>query len=164
MNTFKSSLDQPSYVITILVAAIGLYLLYRGYSGGSAGGRLGFLVVAALVLLMYLLRTRSIAVDGTGITIDRMVMSASIPFSDIKTIRRLEDKELFGSIRTLGNGGVFGYTGLFYNRTFGSMTWYCTQRKNYILIEKNSGKKMIISPDNPEELIQLIRLTHPSLA
>ncbi len=55
-----------------------------------------------------------------------------------------------GTYRILGNGGLFGYTGYYRNSTFGNMRWFATQRKNYILIEKNNGQKIIITPDEPD--------------
>jgi hypothetical protein len=56
-------------------------------------------------------------------------------------------------MRTFGNGGLFGYTGKYYNSRFGKMTWYCTQRKNYVLLILSDKKKIVITPDNPAELL-----------
>ena len=67
------------------------------------------------------------------------------------------------AIRTFGNGGVFGYTGYFYKKGIGSMLWYCTQRANYILIEKTNGKKIVITPDDADGFMKDIGNAHQSL-
>jgi hypothetical protein len=43
------------------------------------------------------------------------------------------------------------------------MTWYCTQRKNYLLIEKKDGKKIVITPDQPLEVLATIKEHAPHL-
>ncbi len=83
-------------------------------------------------------------------------------FNDIKTIRKVDSSNMKYSIRTMGNGGLWGYTGKYYNRKLGSMTFYCSQRANYILVELTTGKKIIITPDEPDALIAELKLQHPS--
>ncbi len=67
---------------------------------------------------------------------------------DIASIRPLSESELGGEWRMAGNGGVFGYTGWFSSGKIGKMRWFVTQRKNYVLIELNSGSKILLSPDD----------------
>ena len=43
---------------------------------------------------------------------------------------------------------LFGYFGKFYNRNFGHITCYLSQRRNLIYIKTKAGKKMLISPDD----------------
>ena len=118
-------------------------------------------IIAVLYISMYLLRTTSIGIDSSTIVINRPVKPVTIDFSDIASIRKVENMK--GAMRTFGNGGVFGYTGKYYKKDFGSMTWYCTQRKNYILIEKTNGKKLVITPDDVDGFMQDVASTHSSL-
>ena len=153
MKKHTSSLDILAKLIPSLIAVLGLILVFRlkeaaGASIVVVGGGIAVLIVAT-----YLLRPRAIFIDNNGLTIDRMVKPVKITFADIKLIRALNAEEMKWSLRTFGNGGMFGYTGKYYNRTLGSMTWYVTQRKNYILIEKLDGKKIIITPDHPQDFL-----------
>ena len=169
MKKFSSSLDQTSVVITASVSAVGLVLGYFALRRSGDGGVpvlllfLGSAIVLGLLIATFLLKTNSILVDNTGITIDRTINPVKIAFSEIKAVQTDRDGEMTGVIRTFGNGGSFGYIGSFYNKKYGRMKLYCTQRKNYVIIDKTNGKRIIISPDNPPELLKELRSIQPSL-
>ncbi|MFI5196724.1 MAG: PH domain-containing protein [Chitinophagales bacterium] len=119
------------------------------------------ILLPTLVIAMYLLKTIAVIVDENAITIERKIRPVVINFSDIRSVKRVENMRY--TIRTFGNGGVFGYTGLYYKKGIGSMRWYCTQRKNYILIEKTNNKKIVITPDDPDSLMKDIEAGNPLL-
>lgn len=56
--------------------------------------------------------------------------------------------DLKWSIRTFGNGGVFGYYGKFFNNSFGSMTWFATRRENFVMLILKDGRKIVVTPDD----------------
>ena len=87
------------------------------------------------------------------VIINRPVSLFKINRIEIAKCSIVSKKEMSGTIRTFGNGGLFGYTGYYRNAKFGTMRWFATQRKNYVLIEKINGKKIIITPDEPENFI-----------
>jgi hypothetical protein len=76
---------------------------------------------------------------------------------DIKSIELLDKESLKGTIRTFGVGGLFGYWGKFSNNKIGVMTWYATKRENAVLITTFSNKKVLLTPDNPELFVSVIR-------
>ncbi len=166
MNNYTLSLDKLSRNITLAVACLGAIILIAGLFAYVKSGKeimvlfgalLGPFIIGVLIIAMYLLMPRSVQTGSTGITILRKISPVVIPFADLKSIRMAETEEMKGVIRTFGNGGLFGYTGLYYNKKLGSMTWYCTQRKNYIIIDKKDNKRIVITPDQPEEFIRDIR-------
>lgn len=173
MKTFTSSPDRIATTVPYLLILIALVPLILGifkhqelekspailiaFATGPA-------IVITLNIYMFLYRTLSINIDTDNIIINRKLKPVTISLSGIKSIREISDSEMKNTIRTFGNGGLWGYTGWFYNRNLGKMLWYCTQRKNYILIEKTDNKKIVISPDKPDELIQFIRLLAPQLS
>ncbi len=172
MKKFISSLDQTSYIITWSIIALAVVIFFAGFYAYKKSGdeplvlvlsALGPIVLGGLVIIMYFLKPLSVIVDNNSITIERKFKPVVIRFSEIKTVRLLQKGEMKGTIRTFGNGGIFGYTGLYYNKTMGSMTWYCTQRKKYILVEKTNNKKLIITPDNPDDFIQSLRSINPKI-
>ncbi len=52
---------------------------------------------------------------------------------------------LSGSIRTFGNGGLFGYAGFFRNKALGSYRMYITRMKDLAVITDKAGKKTVIN-------------------
>ncbi len=168
MKEYKSSLDVVARIVPwflLFLAATIAIPLYTGYSTMGAGALpavlLGPVLIFALYISMYVLKTHSIRVDEYAITIDRKVKPVVIPFSEISSIRKVDDMRF--AIRTFGNGGVFGYTGYFYKKGIGSMVWYCTQRTNYVLIETTKGKKIVITPDDADGFLRDIAEAHPMI-
>jgi len=60
-------------------------------------------------------------------------------------------------VRVFGNGGLFGYTGYFWNKSFGKMHWFVTQRKNYVVIDIGTKRKIVLSPDDYDGLIDALQ-------
>jgi hypothetical protein len=167
MKKYTSSLDIVARVVPwfllflAVMITIPLVLNFSAMGTGAIPFALfGPVLIVVLYISMYLLKTLSIRVDEYAITIDRKVKPVIIPFSEISSIRKVDDMRF--AIRTFGNGGVFGYTGYFYKKGIGSMVWYCTQRTNYILIETN-GKKIVITPDDADGFLKDIAAANPSI-
>jgi len=87
----------------------------------------------------------------------RLGWSKNIPLSGI---RRVENKPIamMGSIRTFGIGGVFGYIGKFKNSILNNYTAYVTHRKKTVLIVTDADEKILISPDDPNEFINSLKV------
>lgn len=166
MSTFNSSISQSSTAITWLIGGLSVVIMGTAYvAWQKSGGDIMVVVLSGMVSLllfatigmMYLLRTTGISVTGDAIMIERKIKPVTIPFSDIKEIKNVSKEEMGRVIRTFGNGGLFGYTGMYYSKKQGSMMWYCTRLGNYVIIETRDGKKVVISPDNPQELVRAVK-------
>ena len=169
MKEYKCTLDDAArYMVPGLILLI-LFLVggAQFFIGVSTSPRsipvmlIGTIPLLVISVAMYILSPLSVTVDDHSITINRRAKPVVIEFSDIARIHKVVDMKF--ALRTFGNGGLFGYTGQYYKNGIGSMTWYCTQRKNYILIEKTTGKKIVITPDDPDGFLQDIKQTHPFL-
>lgn len=53
--------------------------------------------------------------------------------------------DLKSSIRTFGNGGLFGYAGYFQNKKLGKYRMYVTRMKDLSLLTDCNGKKTVIN-------------------
>ncbi len=172
MQRFPSSLDTTSKIISFSLLALGAGLLVTGITrlflsgdlGELAGLATGSIIVLGLSLAMFYQRPRAVVVTASGIGIDRKYKPFEIPFSAIRQIRIAAPNAMRGAIRTLGNGGLFGYTGHYYNSHLGHMTLYCSQRRNYVIIDTTDGTRSIVSPDDPGAFLEAVRQTYPWLA
>ncbi|WP_316799608.1 PH domain-containing protein [Pedobacter frigidisoli] len=116
----------------------------------------GVLLLFVLTVIgSYLYSTRKYSVTGDTLVIHRLMGNRVIKLADITEIRFIDSTDFSGTIRTFGNGGLFGYYGKFYNTKIGSMTWYVTQKKNRILLRTQQGDKIIISPNDMSLLDRL---------
>jgi hypothetical protein len=154
---YKASLDILSKALTvgvfILLIAIGQKNVRELFAAHGDliptlihGGVL--LLFLAIIAGSYLYSTNRYLVTNSQLVIKRPIGDRVISIADITETRAVEKTEFSGTIRTFGNGGLFGYYGKFYNAKLGKMTWYVTQDINRILILTKQGEKIIISPDD----------------
>jgi hypothetical protein len=154
---YKASLDTLAKIMTLGVFILFAFIDSQAFNGLQVpqGDRTSILIFSgivlpqlAIIIVCWLYAPQSYTVDGIDLTINRLVSKVKIQLADITQARLLADGEMRGSIRTFGNGGLFGYYGKYYNSKIGQMTLYTTQIKNRILILTAEGKKIIISPDD----------------
>ncbi|MEI7803091.1 MAG: PH domain-containing protein [Bacteroidota bacterium] len=157
MKKFKCSLDKTSKIIGGIVFVPILFLGCLSFANreNDTSYITLFSSIPPIVILVvtFLYRPMNYTVTSSLIIINRPVSLFKINRIEIAKCSIVSKKEMSGTIRTFGNGGLFGYTGYYRNAKFGTMRWFATQRKNYVLIEKINGKKIIITPDEPENFI-----------
>jgi hypothetical protein len=71
-------------------------------------------------------------------------------------VRAAAPDDLKGCIRLFGNGGLFGYYGLFRTSKLGKCSWYVTNRDNAVVLI-TSAKTVILSPDDVNGFVATIR-------
>jgi hypothetical protein len=116
------------------------------------------LLIIATYFICYLLRPIKYVLDKDRIIIKRLILDITIDIKTIKSALLADKKSMRWTIRTFGNGGLFGYFGKFYNQTFGSMTWYATRRSNYIVLGTTTKGKIVITPDDPNMVNEIGKL------
>lgn len=155
--TYKASLDKMAIAITIFVTILftaiilghNYFLKFRG----STFSTIAIIVCIISYAVSYAFRPVNYTINFRELIIHRPVLDVKINRSDIENAKVLDANKTRGFIRTFGVGGLFGYFGKYRNNDLGNMTWYATQRKNYVLIEKVNGKKIILTPDDPQRMI-----------
>ncbi|MBY0477742.1 MAG: PH domain-containing protein [Chitinophagaceae bacterium] len=155
---YSASLDKLAKIITVVVSllfasaiilCVSLYLTDRDIS---------LLIAPILLSLIYLFvlffKPAGYRISDRTVFINRIVGEKKILFSSIEHISTIRKKEVKGTIRTFGVGGLFGYFGEFSNSKFGRMTWYVTHMDRLILITTTDKRHFIISPDKQDEFIR----------
>lgn len=161
---YKASLDSTSKTVTLLISVLFFSIiviqtiLFLQYHAWPA-----FAVALLLILVYaatYAYQPVCYKIKDRNVIVHRHLSDVVVLRSDIKNIELIDKQKLKGSIRTFGVGGVFGYFGQFLNRDLGCMTWYATQRNhNAVLIELNNNKKIILTPDEPEQFVQQLSIS-----
>ena len=157
--TFKTSLDGlakgiTSGVIILFSIIIGGQLI-PAYEHNPVGSSLliGLLVLICLFCLLF--RPINYVLTSDHLIIHRLFNDIKIKRKDILTVREVSKVDMGLTIRTFGVSGLFGYFGRFSNSKIGKLTMYATRRNNSVLIE-TGNKKIILTPDNPIELVNSI--------
>jgi hypothetical protein len=111
------------------------------------------ILVGSLLVIAFLIRPNNYSVSSDKLLIHRMLDDVEIDRNNIKSVQEIDESQVKNSLRTFGVGGFFGSFGKFWNSKLGKMTWYVTRKNNFVLVETKDQKKIILTPDKPEEFV-----------
>jgi Bacterial PH domain len=157
MTTFTTSLDKSNKIMTILLFLVIIAALIPSiiFTPEDAQYTITFTVILVGILLMiaFLIRPNNYSVSSDKLLIHRMISNVEIDRNNIKSVQEIDESQVKNSLRTFGVGGFFGSFGKFWNSKLGNMTWYVTRKNNFVLVETKDQKKIILTPDKPEEFV-----------
>ncbi len=159
---FGATLSRMDKIITRIVgygAIMGIpFTIGISFAFSFRDARFLLLPLVALSLFWYLYRwrVRQFSLARETITIERGVGDVIIPIARIQKISRLAAWPRGITLRLFGIGGFYGSQGIFWNKTFGRFYLYLTDSKHMIEIIEKNGRRTIISPDTPEQFLDII--------
>jgi hypothetical protein len=152
MESYKASLDTLSKIITGFVFLLSVFgvvvaIVIKPWYGG-----LGLIVIPVVILIpTYIYSVKSYQITNEKLIIKRPLsgFDKEIPLSKIESVTLPPKEDFKWTVRTAGNGGLFGYTGNFANAKLGNFKLYATNRENRILIIlRENQNKIVLSPDD----------------
>ncbi len=137
-------------VITGLVLAMtAAFILVSFYSLVSL---IGGLALGVISLLCYLFSPVSYELTSDRLTV--CFRWGKKVFSPVMKCSQIAGRLPF-SLRVWGNGGLFAATGIFWNSSYGFYRAYVTSsRPQDLVLVETQTKKIVISPQAPEEFIR----------
>ncbi len=160
---FKASQDTKTQVITAIVILALFAAAYLPTWLGSNDATHPFVIMGipllnlAIIVTAYYFSIRGYYVDNEELIIGRPFSEVKILRSDIIKVEFMSEDPLKNAMRLIGSSGMFGYYGSFSNPILKKFTMYGTQTQNYVLIMTLSGKKIIVTPDEPEAFVEAIQ-------
>ena len=110
--------------------------------------------IIGFVTVMFATRRYSVMKDFIKIHVVGGSFSVFIP--EIERINRIHWLSLLFGFRGFGFGGFGECFGLCWFKRLGMVTVFATNGKNLVLIEKQNGKKLLISPEHPDKFIETV--------
>lgn len=111
--------------------------------------------IPIVVLFIALLFTvRGYVIKGNVLCVRRLLWETEIDLSSLVSVKH-DPKAMTGSIRTMGNGGLFSFSGKYRSGKFGSFRAYVTDFKNCVVL-KLAEQVIVISPENPEMFVEIL--------
>ena len=154
-QSFSASYDLPTKIIS---AAVFLILAVPVVATKSVAiGALG----AAVLAISYAYSPKGYEIWGRSIVVRRLIGNASVPLDEVRELRKATAEDFRGCIRLWGNGGLFGYYGLFRTAKLGKCTWYVTNRRNAVVLV-TSVKTVLFSPDDTDGFVAAIQSQAPA--
>ncbi|MCD4707815.1 MAG: hypothetical protein K8S62_08755 [Candidatus Sabulitectum sp.] len=113
-------------------------------------------ILPLVIFITWLFSVRGYTLEDNTLVVMRPLWKTTIVLPPGATARA-EPEVKNGLIKTMGNGGLFGYTGGFRNRKLGNFKTYATNWSHAVSITSEADSFCIVlTPEDPEQLIQII--------
>ena len=149
----SATLDTTAKILTALVLAILAFIIYQGLQANNTMQAIvtdgSALCLMAVIIFCWLYAPRSYAIDNGKLTIKRRLKNKEVSLDSLKSITHYPEKMKGLTLRTFGNGGLFGYFGKYYNSAMGNFNMYSTKGKDFYVLDLGKSK-IGISPDQKE--------------
>ncbi len=126
--TFSASYDSTVRFISVAACAISI-----GIAVAVQSAVLGCLF-ALIIALCYAFSPRGYVISEGSVFVKRLIGSVRIPLDAIRHVRAADSEDRRGCIRVFGNGGLFGYYGVYRTARLGTCNWYVTNRSNAVVL------------------------------
>ncbi|WP_439880684.1 PH domain-containing protein [Pontibacter sp. MBLB2868] len=161
---FKASLDGVakafSTVYTLLIFGVIFWQVFIFFEVPQSNSVIASLFLLGILLVPYCYHPINYCIQAERVVIRRPLKNVVIRKREIERVRMVDRHEMKGTLRSFGVAGLYGYFGKFSNLEIGSMLWYATQKRNYVLIQTRDNKHYILTPDQPEDFIQQLKLSY----
>jgi hypothetical protein len=119
--------------------------------------RAALVAVPLLVLLGALpFMVRGYLLTEQDIEVRRLGWRTVLPLAGLVAVTG-EPEGLRGSLRVLGNGGLFGISGWFWNRRIGRFRAYATDPARVVLLRYRDGRNVVVTPHDVQHFIVRVR-------
>ena len=146
------------FFLVMILILVSLHFYVEGrFSTEVLAGILA--IAVGIIVIPYMYAPRMYVLTHRGLVIRRLVNDIFIPYSEMKNISIIsyEKQSSAADIRLWGSSGFYGFFGQFKMLKLGYVNLYVTDTRNCLLIEKNNGEKIIISPENSEIFLRIIK-------
>lgn len=158
MKRYQASLGKLVLGTTVLVAVILTVVTVTLLSTirGLSPAVMTLICVSPLASLgfAFLFRVWGYSVSTHGIRVHRTLFPVTLPLEPPVTIEPMPGLTK-GSLRTFGNGGLFGFYGRFWKSGVGSYRAFVTDPAKVILCQ-TGDRKFALSPDQTDSFIRAV--------
>ncbi len=138
--------------ILVITGVPGWLLLSKG---GSVIEAILYCVIPIIVLFIALLFTvRGYVIRGNVLGIRRLFWETEFDLSSLMSVK-CDPKAMTGSIRTMGNGGLFSFSGKYRSGKLGFFRAFVTDFRNCVVL-KFDEQVIVVSPENPEMFVEIL--------
>ncbi len=161
---FKAPWGRTLLIISILTTLVMLGIAITLSLGRQTPGFISLPALptralsAAVVLLIPLgalpFIIRGYVITKDGILIKRLWWNTVLPFDELSSVE-VEPLALCHSFRTCGNGGLYSFTGYYWNRQLGHFRAYVTDLNRTVIV-RMKNRTAVLSPDDPEAFARTV--------
>ncbi len=144
-----------SFLATLLLVGVFGGMIFSGRASTLVTMILYSLIPLLTLSISLLFTVRGYSISENTFRIRRLMWYTDIDISMLQSVE-YDPKAMTGSIRTFGNGGLFSFSGRYKSGKLGSFKAYVTDFNNCVTI-KTSGLTLVVSPENPDLFVTILR-------
>jgi len=136
-----------SLLATVLCLAVAVFV-------ARLGGRAPtWVAVLPLVIVIgsALFTIRGYTVTPDAIMVQRLLWTTRLPLAGLQSAR-YEPEAMRRSVRLFGNGGLFSFTGFYYNKLLGTYRAFVTNPSRAVVL-RYPKRTFVLTPSAPEDFI-----------
>ncbi len=135
-----------SLVATVLLGGASYFLLTQSRPA-SLWGSVAQAGLLAILLGSALFTVRGYRLDGPELFVRRLLWETRLDLAGLRSAEA--DPDLVrGSLRVFGNGGLYSFSGLFWNRTLGRYRAWVTHHDDIVVL-RFDDRVWVVSPAAP---------------
>ena len=153
-----AQLDRLATIITSLTSGflicLALFFVFKVPYGWVFS-----IIIVLIIVVSYLLSPKQYTFEGAKFTIEKIAgTKIVISLNDFEGYVAIPNFTKLKLARTFGNGGLFGYYGMFTTAEYGSINCQLTSFKNVFIIRTANGT-FAVSPREPEKFEEFLKAT-----
>jgi hypothetical protein len=161
---WATALKVISVSSTVVLLVLG-YVAYRAIpvpSGFTHGFGFGVaLVFPAILLGAFLFSVAGYDLNAGDLYVRRPLWATRVPLAGLRRAYH-EPTACRRSLRVFGNGGLYSFTGLYWNRSLGRFRLFGTDLSRAVVLVLE-GRTVVVTPENPEAFVAHLRQLHPDV-
>ena len=163
MRFKPARLETCSAVITIVTALLlSAMAIWLALKMPPPSGWISAAALLAIVLGCYLWSVKEYRREGDNLIIEKVIGTKTIiPFKDIEHALLIDNFMALKPMRVFGNGGLFGYYGIFSTVDYGHISCHLTRLRRIIMI-RAKGRIYAVSPAEDQRFMEMITSAAPS--
>ena len=157
--TFNAPWGTPLKILTAVSTIILIGVSLIGFFSGpqnNLGWISGMIIMplAILIISSFFIIRGYVLTDNT-LLIQRLGWNSKLDLSGLLSAV-IDPTATTKSVRTFGNGGMFCFAGLFYNKKLGSFRAFATDPKKSVIL-RFINHTIVVTPDEPEKFVMKIK-------
>ncbi|PIG90949.1 PH domain-containing protein [Gloeocapsopsis sp. IPPAS B-1203] len=157
-EVFKAPWAISLIAITTVISALLLGVILVGLLTGPRSD-IAWIVAMVVIPLVILLTSVFFSIRGYAIAddtlyIQRIGWNTKIDLRNL-TSADVDPQAMRNSLRKWGNGGLFSYSGKFYNRKLGNYQAYATDPSKAVVL-KLRDRTIVVTPEHPERFVSQV--------
>lgn len=146
----------------LVVAGIAAYRAIPLASGFAHSFGLAIaLVFPAILIGSLMFMVTGFSVDGSTLLVERLFLSTRIALGGVRRVFA-DPAVCKGSVRLIGNAGLFSFTGLYQSKALGRYRLFATDFSHSVVLLLPKGA-VVITPQSPAAFIEHMRHLFPSV-